>query len=61
MTSAVLGDSGVLYVSPKVVSVYKTMLQLATIITPNWFEVECVLDDLPSRCVRLTPSSQDLD
>lgn len=35
-----MGDSGVLYVSPNVVSIYKAMLQLATVITPNWFEVE---------------------
>lgn len=39
---AVMGDSGRLYVAPDVVPVYKEMLPLATIITPNWFEVECV-------------------
>lgn len=40
VTPAVMGDSGVLYVSPNVVSVYRVMLPLATIITPNWFEAE---------------------
>jgi len=40
--SAVMGDAGRLYVSPDVVPVYRQMLPLATIITPNWFEVECV-------------------
>ncbi|EEB97603.1 hypothetical protein MPER_03045 [Moniliophthora perniciosa FA553] len=38
----VMGDSGRLYVAPDVIPVYKSMLPLATIITPNWFEVECV-------------------
>ncbi|KAI0791930.1 Ribokinase-like protein [Abortiporus biennis] len=36
----VLGDAGKLYVSPDVIPVYQSMLPLATIITPNWFEVE---------------------
>lgn len=36
----VMGDAGKLYVSPEVVPIYKEMLPLATIITPNWFEVE---------------------
>lgn len=36
----VLGDSGELYVSPDVIPIYKEMLSFATIITPNWFEVE---------------------
>lgn len=40
--SAVLGDSGKLYVSEDCVSAYRQMLPLATIITPNWFEVEYV-------------------
>lgn len=40
--TAVLGDSGRLYVSPDCISVYRSMLPLATIITPNWFEVEYV-------------------
>ena len=39
---AVLGDSGKLYVSPEVIPIYRAALPLATIITPNWFEVECV-------------------
>jgi pyridoxine kinase len=41
-----MGDSGKLYVAPDVVPVYRTMLPLATIITPNWFEVEQVLQPL---------------
>ncbi|KAF8555843.1 Ribokinase-like protein [Imleria badia] len=48
----VLGDSGRLYVSEDCVSVYRELLPLATIITPNWFEVEVLtevsLTDLPS-------------
>lgn len=39
--SAVMGDIGTgLYVSPDVVPVYKRLLNLATIITPNQFEAE---------------------
>ena len=38
-----MGDAGQLYVAPDVIPVYRKMLPLATIITPNWFEVECVL------------------
>ena len=41
--TAVMGDAGRIYVAPDVVPVYKEMLPLATIITPNWFEVEYVL------------------
>ncbi|KAF9563606.1 bud site selection protein 16 [Agrocybe pediades] len=48
----VMGDAGRLYVAPDVVPVYKDMLPLATIITPNWFEVEVLTDvtlkDIPS-------------
>ncbi|ESK96407.1 pyridoxine kinase [Moniliophthora roreri MCA 2997] len=40
----VMGDSGRLYVAPDVIPVYKSMLPLATIITPNWFEVETLTD-----------------
>ncbi|KDR80863.1 hypothetical protein GALMADRAFT_241344 [Galerina marginata CBS 339.88] len=36
----VMGDTGRLYVAPDVIPVYQKMLPLATIITPNWFEVE---------------------
>jgi pyridoxine kinase len=36
----VLGDSGKLYVSEDVIPIYKEMFSFATIITPNWFEVE---------------------
>lgn len=35
-----MGDSGKLYVAPDVIPVYRNMLSYATIITPNWFEVE---------------------
>ncbi|KAK7056181.1 putative pyridoxal kinase [Paramarasmius palmivorus] len=40
----VMGDSGRLYVAPDVIPVYKSMLPLATIITPNWFEVETLTE-----------------
>ncbi|KAF9262289.1 Ribokinase-like protein [Marasmius fiardii PR-910] len=40
----VMGDSGRLYVAPDVVPVYRDMLCLSTIITPNWFEVETLTD-----------------
>ncbi|PPQ70846.1 hypothetical protein CVT24_001053 [Panaeolus cyanescens] len=36
----VMGDAGRLYVAPDVVPVYREMLPLATIITPNWYEAE---------------------
>lgn len=36
-----MGDVGTgLYVSPDVVPIYKSLLKLATIITPNQFEAE---------------------
>lgn len=35
-----LGDLGQLYVTQEVIPVYRKMLSLATVITPNWFEVE---------------------
>ena len=41
-----MGDAGRIYVAPDVVPVYKEMLPLATIITPNWFEVEYVLSPI---------------
>ncbi|KAF8634617.1 hypothetical protein AX15_000822 [Amanita polypyramis BW_CC] len=48
----VMGDAGSLYVAPDVIPVYRSMLPLATIITPNWFEVETLtqvsLVDFPS-------------
>ncbi|EGN96899.1 hypothetical protein SERLA73DRAFT_111680 [Serpula lacrymans var. lacrymans S7.3] len=48
----VIGDSGRMYVSSDVVPVYRSMLPLASVITPNWFEVEVLtgveLHDLPS-------------
>lgn len=39
-SSAVLGDSGKMYVAPDVVPIYRAALSCATIITPNWYEVE---------------------
>ncbi|KZP28640.1 Ribokinase-like protein [Athelia psychrophila] len=48
----VIGDGGQLYVAPDVVPVYRSMLPLATIITPNYFEVETLtgikLEDIDS-------------
>ncbi|KAF8202356.1 bud site selection protein 16 [Pholiota molesta] len=48
----VMGDAGRLYVAADVIPVYREMLPLATIITPNWFEVEVLtdikLDDMES-------------
>ncbi|KAG6878884.1 hypothetical protein C0992_006897 [Termitomyces sp. T32_za158] len=48
----VMGDAGKLYVAADVIPVYREMLPLATIISPNWFEVETLtdikLEDLPS-------------
>lgn len=38
--TAVMGDAGRLYVAADVIPVYREMLPLATIITPNWFEAE---------------------
>ncbi|RXW24856.1 hypothetical protein EST38_g1023 [Candolleomyces aberdarensis] len=40
----VMGDAGRLYVAADVIPVYREMLPLATIITPNWFEVEILTD-----------------
>lgn len=43
LIAAVMGDIGTgLYVSPDVVPVYKDMLKMATIITPNQFEAQYV-------------------
>ncbi|CAG7847465.1 Pyridoxal kinase; AltName: Full=Protein SALT OVERLY SENSITIVE 4; AltName: Full=Pyridoxal kinase-like protein SOS4; AltName: Full=Pyridoxine kinase; Contains: RecName: Full=Pyridoxal kinase, N-terminally processed [Serendipita indica DSM 11827] len=39
----VLGDNNRLYVSPDVVPLYRNLLCTATIITPNWFEVETLV------------------
>ncbi|KAA1470285.1 Ribokinase-like protein [Dentipellis sp. KUC8613] len=36
----VIGDSGKMYVAPDVVPIYRSLLPWATVITPNWFEVE---------------------
>ena len=47
-----MGDAGSLYVASDVIPVYCSMLPLATIITPNWFEVEYVLFVL-SICLNL--------
>lgn len=43
-----MGDAGKIYVSSAVIPVYRELLCQATIITPNYFEVECVAClDLP--------------
>ncbi|GLB41565.1 putative ribokinase-like protein [Lyophyllum shimeji] len=48
----VMGDSGKLYVAADVIPIYRELLPLATIISPNWFEVETLtnvrLDSLQS-------------
>jgi len=48
----VMGDAGSLYVASDVIPVYRSMLPLASIITPNWFEVETLTQvpivDFPS-------------
>ncbi|KAL1737857.1 Ribokinase-like protein [Schizophyllum fasciatum] len=44
----VMGDSGKLYVAADVIPVYRNLLHLADLITPNWFEVE-TLTDTPIR------------
>ncbi|KZT59093.1 Ribokinase-like protein [Calocera cornea HHB12733] len=36
----VMGDDNKIYVAPECVPIYKDLLDCATIITPNWFEVE---------------------
>ncbi|TFY74632.1 hypothetical protein EWM64_g9381 [Hericium alpestre] len=40
----VIGDAGKMYVAPDVVPIYRSLLPLATVITPNWFEVEVLTD-----------------
>lgn len=40
----VMGDDGRMYVAPDVIPLYRKMLPLATIISPNWFEVEILTD-----------------
>ncbi|CCM01328.1 uncharacterized protein FIBRA_03377 [Fibroporia radiculosa] len=40
----VLGDAGKLYVAPDTIPIYREALQYASIITPNWFEVEILTD-----------------
>ncbi|THU94915.1 bud site selection protein 16 [Dendrothele bispora CBS 962.96] len=58
MLDPVMGDSGRLYVAPDVVPVYRRLLSLATVISPNWFEVETLtnipLKDMPSLRQALT-------
>jgi len=39
-----MGDAGKLYVSQNCISAYRQILPLATIITPNWFEVELLTE-----------------
>ncbi|KAI0289574.1 Ribokinase-like protein [Russula brevipes] len=40
----VMGDAGHLYVPPDVIPIYRSLLPKASIITPNWFEVETLTD-----------------
>ncbi|KAI0251785.1 Ribokinase-like protein [Lactifluus subvellereus] len=40
----VMGDAGQLYVLPDVIPIYRSLLPKATIITPNWFEVETITE-----------------
>ncbi|KAG6853391.1 hypothetical protein C0991_004792 [Blastosporella zonata] len=40
----VMGDAGKLYVAADVIPIYREMLPLSTIISPNWFEVETLTD-----------------
>ncbi|KAH8110799.1 Ribokinase-like protein [Phellopilus nigrolimitatus] len=40
----VMGDAGRLYVAPAVVPLYRALLPCASVITPNWFEVETLTD-----------------
>lgn len=40
----VMGDAGRLYVSRDVIPLYRSLLPKASIITPNWFEVETLTD-----------------
>lgn len=35
-----MGDHGTLYVADSVIPIYRSLLHLATIITPNQFEAE---------------------
>lgn len=41
-SSAVMGDHGTLYVADSVIPIYRSLLSLATVITPNQFEAEFV-------------------
>ncbi|KAI6112906.1 bud site selection protein 16 [Pisolithus sp. B1] len=44
LLDTVLGDAGKLYVAADVIPAYRKILPLATVITPNWFEVETLTD-----------------
>ncbi|KIM34105.1 hypothetical protein M408DRAFT_60063 [Serendipita vermifera MAFF 305830] len=39
----VLGDNGALYVAADMIPLYRALLSTATIITPNWFELETLV------------------
>ncbi|KAI8985657.1 Ribokinase-like protein [Trametes punicea] len=56
----VLGDSGRLYVAPEVVPIYRAALPLATIITPNWFEVEVLTETKMTDAATLRRAIQTL-
>lgn len=55
-----MGDAGRLYVSPDVVPVYQGMLSLASVITPNWFEVEYVHSIRTGRIILFTVNYRTL-
>ncbi|KAI6116729.1 bud site selection protein 16 [Pisolithus croceorrhizus] len=44
LLDTVLGDAGKLYVTADVIPAYRKILPLATVIAPNWFEVETLTD-----------------
>jgi pyridoxine kinase len=35
-----MGDCGALYVAPEIVPLYKNIMQIADVVTPNQFEAE---------------------
>lgn len=40
----VMGDNGVLYVNQDIIPLYKELVMMSDIITPNDYEATCVLD-----------------
>ncbi|KAI6023324.1 Ribokinase-like protein [Pisolithus marmoratus] len=60
LLDTVLGDAGKLYVEADVIPVYRKILPLATVITPNWFEVEYVVLHWLPRCFYMTANFRTL-